>query len=401
MKKKISFATLLLASTIAFTSCDKDIDSNPVLLQGDTPAKIDLNTPEFSTQSVALSGTEGLTLTWSQPVLTADNAPLGQESSMGLSYAVQVSKDGNFTKTFDAALAEVTDSEGNYTGTPTGYDYIQLASTYASCRGELSVEELNTALNKLYLYEQNAPLPVSPLFVRVLGIMTLGNNSTKTLAVSDPVKMNLIPSSWIDVMAVPAKESYLWIPGNGNGWNHGAAPILVSSDGEVYTDYAYMNGEFKFTPVGDWSAEYNNGSFTSVSDNIDCGDGGGGNINFTGEAGMYYFTVDLTNKSINAAPVTWSIIGAFNSWGDDEVMTYDEANHCLSVSVNFSEETQWKFRRDKSWDVNLGAKGDVEPSTDMEGLVANGKNFVGPAGEHTIQLFIERPAQDGIHAVIK
>lgn len=401
MKKKISFATLLLASTIAFTSCDKDIDSNPVLLQGDTPAKIDLNTPEFSTQSVALSGTEGLTLTWSQPVLTADNAPLGQESSMGLSYAVQVSKDGNFTKTFDAALAEVTDSAGNYTGTPSGYDYIQLASTYASCRGELSVEELNTALNKLYLYEQNAPLPVSPLFVRVLGIMTLGNNSTKTLAVSDPVKMNLIPSSWIDVMAVPAKESYLWIPGNGNGWNHGAAPILVSSDGEVYTGYAYMNGEFKFTPVGDWSAEYNNGSFTSVSDNIDCGDGGGGNINFTGEAGMYYFTVDLTNKSINAAPVTWSIIGAFNSWGDDEVMTYDETNHCLSVSVNFSEETQWKFRRDKSWDVNLGAKGDVEPSTDMEGLVANGKNFVGPAGEHTIQLFIERPAQDGIHAVIK
>ena len=393
MKKKISFATLLLLSTIAFISCDKDMDSNPVLIQGESPVKIELNTPEFANLPVALSGTDGLTLTWSQPKLTAENAPLGQESSMGLSYAVQVSKDGNFTKTFDVALAEVTDEEGNFTGIPSGYDYIQLASTYASCKGVLDVEELNTALNKLYLYEQNAQLPVSELFVRVLGIMTLGDNSSKTLAVSDPVKMNLIPSSWIDVMAVPAKESYLWIPGNGNGWNHGVCPILVSKDGEVFTGYAYMNGEFKFTPVGDWSAEYNNGSFSTVSDNIDCGDGGGGNINFTGEAGMYYFTVDIPNKTIDAVAVTWSVIGGFNSWGGDEVMTYDEGNHCLSVDVNFDTDTEWKFRRDYDWGVNYGGT--------LDALEQDGPNFSATAGAHTIQLFIERPAQDGMYAVIK
>jgi hypothetical protein len=202
-------------------------------------------------------------------------------------------------------------------------------------------------------------------------------------------------------MAVPVKESYLWMPGNGNGWNHGVAPVLTSADGVVYAGYAYMDGEFKFTPVADWSAEYNNGSFTTVSDNIDLGDQGGGNINFTGEPGMYYFTVDLDTKTVNATAVTWSVIGAFNDWAGDEVMTYDTSNHCLSVDVNFAEDTQWKFRRDAGWDVNLGAKGDIEPSTDMEGLVANGKNFVGTAGAHTIQLFLERPAQDGIHAVIK
>ena len=143
MKKKISFATLLLLSTIAFISCDKDMDSNPVLIQGESPVKIELNTPEFANLPVALSGTDGLTITWSQPKLTAENAPLGQESSMGLSYAIQVSKDGKFTKTFDAALAEVTDEEGNYTGTPSGYDYVQRASTYATCMGVLDVEELN------------------------------------------------------------------------------------------------------------------------------------------------------------------------------------------------------------------------------------------------------------------
>ena len=393
MKKIFSFATLLLASSFALISCDKDIDSNPVLIDNGTPVSIILNTPEFSQQTVALAATEGVTITWSQPKLTAENAPLGQESSMGLSYAVQVSKDGNFTKTFDAALAEVTDEEGNYTGTPSGHDYIQLVTTYASCQGELPADELNEALNKLYLYDKDAPLPASDLYVRVLGIMTKGDNSSKTLAVSNVVKVSLLPSEWIDVLAVPAKEAYLWIPGNGNGWNHGVAPILVSKDGEVYSGYAYMNGEFKFTPVGDWSAEYNNGNFTTVSSNIDCGDGGGGNINFTGEPGMYYFTVDITNKSIDATPVTWSVIGGFNSWGGDEVMTYDEGNHCLSVIVNFDTDTEWKFRRDYDWAVNFGGS--------LDALEQDGANLTATAGEHTIQLFIERPAQDGLHAAIK
>ena len=393
MKKIFSFATLLLTGTIAFTSCEKDIDSNPVLIQGGTPVEFTLNTPEFATLPVALAGTEGLTLSWSQPKLTAENAPLGQEGNMGLSYTVQVSKDGNFTKTFEAALAEVTDAEGNYTATPTGYDYVQLATTYASCKGELDVDELNAALNKLYIYDKDAPLPASDLFVRVLGIMTLGDNSFKTLASSNTVKMSLLPSEWIDVLAVPAKESYLWVPGNGNGWNHGVAPILVSNDGSVYTGYAYMNGEFKFTPVGDWSAEYNNSSFTTVSDCIDLGDGGGGNINCTGAAGMYYFTVDVANKTIDATPVTWSIIGGFNSWGGDEFMTYDEGNHCLSVTVTFDDATEWKFRRDSDWAINFGGS--------LDALEQDGSNFSATAGEHTIQLFIERPAQDGLHAVIK
>jgi hypothetical protein len=394
MKKKISFATLLLAGTFALISCEKDIDSNPVLIQGDTPVVFPLNVPEFATSPVALSGTEDLTISWTQPKLTADNAPLGQESNMGLSYTVQVSKDGNFTKTFTQALDEVTDADGNYTGVPSGYDYVQLATTYSACKGKLDTDELNLALNQLFLYDKDAELPISEVFVRVLGMMTLGDNSIKQLATSNVVSMKLIASEWIDVLAVPAKESYLWVPGNGNGWNHGVAPVLVSSDGVVYSGYAYMNGEFKFTPVDKWEGEYNNGSFTTVSDNIDLGDGGGGNINCTGPAGMYYLTVDVVEKSLKATPVTWSIIGGFNSWGGDEVMTYDESNHCLTATVNFAEDTEWKFRRDADWAVNLGGS--------LNALEQDGGNLSATAGEHTIQLFLERPAQDGgFHATIK
>ena len=394
MNKKISLAGVLLAGTFALVSCEKDTDSNPVLIQGAEPVAMTLNAPEFAQQTVALAGTESLKLTWSQPQLTDNNAPLGQESSMGLSYFVQVSKDGNYTKTFDQALAEVTDEDGNYTGKPTGHDYVQLVTSYSACQGELDLDELNTVLNKLYLYDKDAPLPASDVYLRVLGIMTLGDNSTKTLAVSNVVKMTLLAAEWEDVLAVPVKESYLWVPGNGNSWNHGVAPVLVSPDGVVFSGYAYMDGQFKFTYAADWDHDQlNNGSFESWSENISMEENSDGNITFVGDPGMYYFTVDLDTKTVNATAVTWSVIGAFNGWAGDEVMTYDTSNHCLTVDVNFAEDTTWKFRRDANWDVNLGGT--------LDALEANGADLSATAGAHTIQLFLERPAQDGIHAVIK
>ncbi len=384
---------LLLAGTFALTSCDKDMDSNPSLIQGEQPVDFVLNNPEFASQTVALAGTENVTLTWSQPVLTPDNAPIGQSGSMGLSYAVQVSKDGNYIKTFDAALAEVTNEDGSFSGKPENYNYVTLATTYSACNAKVTSEELNKALNQLYVWDSADDMAPADVFVRIVAVMTMGNGSIKTLGISNTRQMKLMASEWIDVMAVPAKEAYLWVPGNGNGWNHGAAPILVSQDGDVYSGYAYMNGEFKFTPVGDWSAEYNNGSFTTVSDNIDLGDGGGGNINFTGAAGMYYFTVNLAEKTVNAVAVTWSIIGGFNDWGGDVVMTYDEGNHCLTADVDFATDTEFKFRRDADWGVNFGGSFDA--------LEQDGPNLNATAGAHTIQLFIERPAQDGLHAVVK
>ena len=190
----------------------------------------------------------------------------------------------------------------------------------------------------------------------------------------------------------PLFSDYLWMPSEGNGWSHSTCPILVSEDGEFFSGYAYMkNGEFKFTPDGNWDAEYNNGSFTTYDNTLfDMGDGGGGNINFVGAPGMYFFTVNLAEKSVTATPVTWSVIGGFNNWDADEVMSYDEGNHCLSVTINFTEATEWKFRRDYDWDVNYGGT----PAA----LVRDGGNLNVAAGTYTIQLFIERPAQDGLYA---
>lgn len=398
MKKIYSSAMLLLAGVFAFTSCEKDIDSNPVLTEGSEPVAIVLNAPEFSQVDVSLAGTEALTLTWSQPQLNNLNAPVGASGSLGVSYAVQVSKNGSYTKTFKEALAEVTLEDGTYSGKPDSHDYVQLAATYSSCKAELTAAELNQALNELYVWDSTDELKATEAHFRVLALLSDGLGKSKTVAISNDQKVSLVPSKWIDVMEVPAKESYLWVPGGGNGWSHGVAPILVSSDGVVYTGYAYLDGDFKVTPKDNWDAEYNFNDFENKSANIEQGDGT--NLKFTGDASMCYITVDLGSKSIDVLPVTWSIVGSFG-WDSDQVMTYDTTNHCLTVDFTFDDGAQFKFRRDSAWDVNLGADDEVEPSTKYEGLVANGKNLVGPSGAHTVQLFIERPSQDGIKAVVK
>lgn len=383
---------LLLCGAAFMTACSDDNDSNPELIQGTTT--IVLNTPEFAQQNVALSGIDGYTITWSQPVLTTDNAPLASSGSLGVSYEVQVSKDGNYTKTFETALAEVTLEDGTYSGNPAGYDYVVLPTTYSSCKANLNPDELNLALNQLNLWSAEDVLSATDAYLRIVATLNYSTGGKQVLATSNVEKVTLIPSGWVDVMAEPVKEAYLWVPGNGNGWSHDVCPILVSEDGEFFSGYAYMNGEFKFTPAGNWNAEYNNGSFTTYDNSLfDMGDGGGGNINFVGAPGMYFFTVNLTEKSVTATPVTWSVIGGFNGWGADEVMSYDEANHCLSVTINFSEATEWKFRRDYDWAVNYGGS--------LDALVQDGGNLNVDAGEHTIRLFIERPAQDGLHATVQ
>ena len=375
---------MALAGLVAFTACQDDRDSNPVFNNAGDVAIV-LNAPEFANVDVALGATDSVMLTWSQPQLTNNNAPLGAAGIYGLRYIVQASKDGNFTKTFADALKEVTNEDGTYNGTPTGYDYTSLTTEYSGCIANLKPAEINQALNELNVWASPDVMALSKVFFRVLAVVKQGDGSDKTVATSNVQEMKFIPSQWIDVMAEPVKEFYYWVPGNGNGWNHGVCPILRSEDGEIYTGYAYMDGEFKFTPAADWKAELNNGSFDSASDNIDLGDKGGGNIIYTGEASMCWITLNLTEKSLTVEPCKWGLVGSFG-WEDDIFMTYNTTDHCLEAAVNFDEATEWKYRRDAAWTVNLGGS--------LDNLEANGANITGKAGTK-VKLFLERPSDNG------
>lgn len=394
MKNITKSALVALCGAAVLVSCEDDRDSNPVLIDNGNVTFV-LNTPEFEGNTILLSETASLPLSWSQPVLTDNNAPLGMAGNYGLIYTVQLSNSGSFTKSFAEALAEVTNEEGDFTGVPTGYDYTSLTSIQSSCKASILCEEVNKALNELNLWAQDEVPGSTTTQLRVVAQLAKTDGTFKNLATSNTVNITAAPT-WIDVMVKPAKVAYLWMPGNGNGWSHDNCPVLISTDGEIYTGYAYMDGDFKFTFQAAWADELNNGSFTEAKGGIDLGDGAGGNIGFTNDPGMYFLTVNPGAGIVEAQPVKWGIVGGFNSWSVDDGkivdMVYNTGSHALEAVVNFDTDTEWKFARDNAWTVNFGGAFDA--------LEQDGPNFSTAAGTYTISLKIERE-NDGYSASIK
>lgn len=394
MKNITKSALVALCGAAVLVSCEDDRDSNPVLIDNGNVTFV-LNTPEFEGNTILLSETASLPLSWSQPVLTDNNAPLGMAGNYGLIYTVQLSNSGSFTKSFAEALAEVTNEEGDFTGVPTGYDYTSLTSIQSSCKASILCEEVNKALNELNLWAQDEVPGSTTTQLRVVAQLAKTDGTFKNLATSNTVNITAAPT-WIDVMTKPAKVAYLWMPGNGNGWSHDNCPVLISTDGEIYTGYAYMDGDFKFTFQAAWADELNNGSFTEAKGGIDLGDGAGGNIGFTNDPGMYFLTVNPGAGIVEAQPVKWGIVGGFNSWSVDDGkivdMVYNTGSHALEAVVNFDTDTEWKFARDNAWTVNFGGAFDA--------LEQDGPNFSTAAGTYTISLKIERE-NDGYSASIK
>ena len=384
---------MALMGIVLFSACEDDRDSNPVLnTSGDVT--FHLNAPEIGTALVDLAESEGVDLTWNQPVLTNNNAPLGTAGIYGFRYVAQISKDGSFKKSFAEALAEATDADGNI-GTIGEHDYSTLATPYSSANGILSAVELNRALNEVFVWADESQMSAEQMHVRIVAQYVDGFGNPKQLAVSNTQPLNLLPSQWIDVTAKPVEISYLWVPGAGNGWAHAVCPKLISEDGLTYKGYAYLEGEFKFTLADNWNdGELNNGSFTSTTENIDLGDAGGGNIAYTGAGSMCWIEVTPSTGELLVTPVKWGIVGGFNSWkvGDGDIvdMTYDTAEHCLKATIDGGLSGEWKFARDNAWDFNFGGT--------LDALEQDGPNLT--AEGSVIKLYIER-ADEKPHAVVE
>lgn len=57
----------------------------------------------------------------------------------------------------------------------------------------------------------------------------------------------------------------------------------------------------------------------------------------------------------------WALIGEFNSWNGDELMTETEPGLWVVTGFALEAGQQWKLRKDGSWDENYGGPGSVEP----------------------------------------
>ncbi len=182
-----------------------------------------------------------------------------------------------------------------------------------------------------------------------------------------------------------AFEEWIYMPGNPQGWAPATAPMLRSpkSNG-VYTGYAYLNGEFKFTKGPSWDAgEYNWYSFTTYGDGFT--EGGGGNINHAA-AGYYLITANVEARSLTAVPVTaMGLIGDAlpSGWDADADMTYVPAEDCWTATVTLTEGKEFKFRVNHDWAINLGGS--------LDDLTADGANIKAPSsGSYTVKLYASR-----------
>ncbi|MCM1318907.1 MAG: SusF/SusE family outer membrane protein, partial [Muribaculaceae bacterium] len=187
----------------------------------------------------------------------------------------------------------------------------------------------------------------------------------------------ILTINMIDMTYKFEKMSYLYTPGNSNGWNQAASQQLAyNADKGYYEGYAYLDGEFKFTNQPNWDGTNYGKAETEGSLSTD---GGAGNLN-AAEAGLYYLTVDVENLTYTMTKITsYGAIGGFNSWGAQTVMTPSADYLKWTGEVTFAAGDEWKFRANDNWDINLGGS--------ISNLVLNGGNLVAPgAGTYTVTL---------------
>lgn len=175
--------------------------------------------------------------------------------------------------------------------------------------------------------------------------------------------------------------SWVYAPGDGNGWAPAAAPALYSADADgIYTGYVYVGSQFKFTKERNWdNGEYNYSSFTSYPDGFS-GEGTG-NIQCA-TAGVYFMTADVASKKLSVTLISrMGIVGPAQAggWDADTEMTWNADEHAYTWTGDLAAD-QLKFRANNGWDINLGG--------DISNLTAGGDNItVSEAGNYTVKLF--------------
>lgn len=204
-------------------------------------------------------------------------------------------------------------------------------------------------------------------------------NSDIEIRIKSSISASLSPT-YSNVVTMSAKPfpltSWVYVPGNYQGWEPTTADSLVSVTGNgVYEGLIKFDGNnFKITPAKKWDVAY--------------GTTGGGKLSTSGgdisseSAGWKKLTVDLNANvyTIENAKV-WAIIGSATpgDWSADTDMKYiNDGNGLWKITVNLIVG-EIKFRQDHDWGVNLGGS--------AGNLTPGGANIpVTAAGNYTITL---------------
>jgi len=222
------------------------------------------------------------------------------------------------------------------------------------------------------------------------------------------VTFDMMEQTWTsDALAF---NQFVYFIGATDGWANAEQKLESANFDGIYTGFVYCadpNGwgnQFKFQRVaGSWDNEINSETFSAGITGDFAPHDGDTNIEATAGEGLYYVKLDLANLTLNATFITnMNLVGDFNGWNaadDAQQMTWDAENFCYVITGAGVNANGWKFTTNNSWDINLGANDDVEPSTNITDLVANGKN-IGTTGT-TIKLYPTRKDSDNIYCTVE
>ena len=190
------------------------------------------------------------------------------------------------------------------------------------------------------------------------------------------------------------KEVSPWsVIGSFNSWA-GDVEMVTNGTLHVCKNITLEAGtEWKFRKDGSWDVNFGYAEgVTSYTLGEEFALGAGGANIIIEETGAYDFILDPENataKIIKTQAVVidpyasykedspWSVIGSFNSWGDDVPMVTNGTLH-VAKAIALNAGTEWKFRKDKSWDVNFGYAEGVSSYTLGEefAVAGNGANII-------------------------
>ncbi len=230
------------------------------------------------------------------------------------------------------------------------------------------------------------------------GALTNGDAKAGKIAKAGKYKLTINMMDYSYTLEEVNYDPFIYFIGSTDGWKSNDQKLALVDDAKgVYTGYVYLadpNGagfEFKFQRAqGNWDTAIGAGTFVSFGGAAIGVDNG--NIGVNAGEGVYYMDVNLSEGTIKATKVeTMGIIGKFNDWASDAVMTWNAEEYCFEATNVGVTADGWKFRINGGWDINLGGS--------INDLTAGGSDL--KVAGNTVKLYPTRKTSDKIFCTVK
>lgn len=230
------------------------------------------------------------------------------------------------------------------------------------------------------------------------GALTNGDAKAGKIAKAGKYKLTINMMDYSYTLEEVNYDPFIYFIGSTDGWKSNDQKLALVDDAKgVYTGYVYLADpnnagfEFKFQRApGNWDTAIGAGTFVSFAGAAIGVDNG--NLGVNAGEGVYYMDVNLSEGTITATKVeTMGMIGGFNNWDGDAVMTWNAEEYCFEATNAGVTADGWKFRVNGGWDINLGGS--------LNNLTAGGDNL--SVAGNTVKLYPTRKTKDNIYCTVE